>query len=87
MSTRRPHPRTWVVNSAKDFGKTLAGVRRARGLTQQELAELTGMNRTYLTRLETKSDTVELQRLVLALRRMGAEVTVTLPKGTGAEED
>lgn len=86
MSTSRAHPRIWVVNSAKDFGKTLAGVRRARGLTQQELAELTGMNRTYLTRLETKSDTVELQRLVLALRRMGAEVTVTLPGGPGAEK-
>jgi transcriptional regulator with XRE-family HTH domain len=87
MLTKGPPRRTWVLNSAKDFGKTLAGVRRARGLTQQQLAELTGMNRTYLTRLETKSDTVELQRLVLALRRLGAEITVTLPEGPGAEED
>lgn len=40
-----------------------------------------------LTRLETKSDTVELQRLVLALRRLGAEITVTLPADPGGEED
>lgn len=88
MSTSRPHARSWVVNSAKDFGKTLAGVRRARGLTQEQLSDLTGVERTYLAKLETGAGrTAELQRLVLALRRMGAEVTVTLPDRPNAEEE
>ena len=83
----RPAAQIWVINYAKDFGKTVAGVRRARGLTQEQLAELAGIDRTYLAKLESASDTVELQRLVLALRRMGAEVTVTLRKRADAEED
>ncbi len=47
-------------------------------LSNRVLAEFTGIERTYLAKLESSSDTLELQRLVLALRRMGAEVTVTL---------
>jgi len=81
-----PSSRSWVVNYAEDFGKTVAGVRRARGLTQGQLAELTGIDRTYLAKLESASDTLELQRLVLALRRMGAEVTVTLRERPDAAE-
>jgi transcriptional regulator with XRE-family HTH domain len=87
MSTNAHPSRTWVINYAKDFGKTVAGVRRARGLTQGELAELTGIDRTYLAKLESGSGTVELQRLVLALRRMGAEVFVTFQERPDAEED
>lgn len=87
MRTTPPRTRSWVVNSANDFGKTLAGVRRARGLTQEQLSELTGVERTYLAKLEKGAGrTAELQRLVLALRRMGAEVTVTLPEHPHAEE-
>jgi transcriptional regulator with XRE-family HTH domain len=87
MRTNGSPRRTWVINYATDFGRTLAGVRRARGLTQEQLAELTGVSRTYLAKLETGSDTVELQRLVLALRRMGAEVTVALQDRPDAEEE
>lgn len=64
----------------------MSGVRRARKLTQQQLAEMTGIDRTYLAKLEAGSETIELQRLVLALRRLGAEVTVTLAKGNDAAE-
>jgi transcriptional regulator with XRE-family HTH domain len=67
-----------VINSPQDFGRTLAGVRRARGVTQESLAEMTGIDRTYLAKLEAGSETLELQRLLLALRRLGAEVTVSL---------
>ena len=87
MSTSDSSKRTWAINYAKDFGKTLAGVRRARGLTQEQLAELTGVSRTYLAKLEAGSDTVELQRLVLALRRMGAEVTVSFRARSDAEKE
>jgi transcriptional regulator with XRE-family HTH domain len=77
MQTNAPTKQTWVINSAKDFGRTLAGVRRARRLTQKTLAEMTGMHRSYLAGLESDSETLELQRLMLALKRLGAEVTVT----------
>lgn len=86
MSTVDPTGRTWVISSARDFGKTLAGVRRSRGLTQAQLAELLGVHRSYLAKLESGSDTVELQRLVLALRRLGADLTVTITERPDAEE-
>lgn len=79
-------PAEWTIGSSKDFGRALSGVRRARKLTQQQLAEMTGIDRTYLAKLEAGSETIELQRLVLALRRLGAEVTVTLAKGNDAAE-
>lgn len=53
-------------------------MRRLRHLTQQQLAEMTGMRRDYLSQLESSSDTLELRRLILALRRLGADVTVTV---------
>jgi transcriptional regulator with XRE-family HTH domain len=84
MQTNAPNQQTWVINSAKDFGRTLAGVRRAHGLTQKNLAEMTGMHRSYLAGLESDSETLELQRLMLALKRLGAEITVTLKDGTVA---
>jgi transcriptional regulator with XRE-family HTH domain len=86
MDTTTPTVRTWAIGSPKDLGRALSGVRRARRLTQQQLADMTGIDRTYLAKLETGSETIELQRLVLALRRLGAEVTVTLPKGEDASE-
>ena len=53
-------------------------MRKLRHLTQQQLAETTGMRRDYLSQLESSSDTMELQRLILALRRLGADITVTV---------
>lgn len=86
MSTMIPAAKRWAIGSPKDFGRALSGVRRARKLTQQQLAEMTGIDRTYLAKLEAGSDTIELQRLVLALRRLGAEVTVTLAEADGATQ-
>jgi hypothetical protein len=39
---------------------------------------MTGMRRDYLSQLESSSDTLELRRLILAFRRLGADITVTV---------
>ncbi len=62
-----------VIRRAADLGRALAEVRTRRGLTQQQVAELAGMDRTYLSRLENDSSSVQLERALRALRRMGAE--------------
>ncbi len=67
-----------VIRRAADLGRALAEVRTRRGLTQQQVAELAGMDRTYLSRLENDSSSVQLERALRALRRMGANVTVTV---------
>ena len=80
MSTK-PHPsrETWKIHSPEDLGRALAGVRRRQGFSQDDLAELLGVHRSYIAELETGSSVQMLERLLRAFRRMGAEVDVTLP--------
>jgi|HubBroStandDraft_2_1064218.scaffolds.fasta_scaffold374654_2 transcriptional regulator with XRE-family HTH domain len=78
MATSGPRKRVWTIRSSKDLGRTLGDVRKLRDLTQQQLADMTGMRRDYLSQLESTSDTLELRRLILAFRRLGADVTVTM---------
>lgn len=68
-----------VVRSAKDFGLALSAARRARQLSQAEVAEATAIERTYLARLESGPATIQLERIMRVLRRLGAEVAVTIP--------
>ncbi len=73
-----PHT-TWVVRSPEDLARALAGARTARGLTQQQLAEQTGIGRSYLAELESgAASPMVIDRLLRALRRSGATVTVTV---------
>ena len=67
-----------VIRRAADLGRALVEVRTRQGLTQQQVAELAGIDRTYLSRLENDSSSVQLERALRALRRMGAELTVTV---------
>ena len=71
--------RNWLVHNPRDIGRAIAGVRRERGLTQAQLAEELDIDRAYLARLESGADQMVLERAMLALRRMGATVTVSLP--------
>lgn len=70
---------SWLVHNPGDLGRAIAGVRAERGLTQAQLAEELGIDRAYLARLESGADQLVLERAILALRRMGATVTVSLP--------
>jgi CRP-like cAMP-binding protein len=56
-------------------------------MTQEQLADATGIERTYVARLETGLSTLLVQRLLRLLRRLGAELVVVLPeeRGTGEE--
>lgn len=73
-----------VVRHPRDLGLAIASARTARGLTQQQLADSLGLDRTYLARMETGLTTALLERLLRALRRLGAEVIVTFPDDDGS---
>ncbi|MBO9534625.1 MAG: helix-turn-helix domain-containing protein [Solirubrobacteraceae bacterium] len=78
---------TWVVRSPDDLARALSGARRARGLTQGELAAELGLGRSYLAELESgAASPMVIERVLRALRRLGATVTITLPAST-AETD
>jgi transcriptional regulator with XRE-family HTH domain len=67
-----------VVASGRDLGAALADVRQARGLTQDEVATAAGLERTYLAKIEAGSSVLRLDRALVALRALGARVTVTM---------
>lgn len=72
MSTR-----SFAIRSGRDLGATIAEARRERGLTQEQLADEIGLERTYLARLEAGKSVQLLDRALRALRQLGVEVTAT----------
>ena len=75
--------RAWSIHSPADLGRAIAGVRAKRGLTQEELARATGIDRGYLARLEAGASPLVLERSIRALRRMGASVTISIQQDDG----
>lgn len=71
--------RTARVRSPRDLGAVVAEARQLRGWTQMDLAESTGVERSYLARIETGASVIMLDRVFRILRRLGVEVTVTFP--------
>jgi len=67
----------WIVRSAEDFGRSIAEVRRSRGLTQGQLAELSGLSRSWLAKLEAGRSTPVLEHLLRLTRRLGVTITLT----------
>jgi transcriptional regulator with XRE-family HTH domain len=75
-----------VIRSGDDLGLAVAEARAARRLSQQELADEVGIERTYVTRLENGLTVQLLDRAVRILRFLGATITVTLPEPTEPSE-
>lgn len=78
MPTNEPPAPRWRIRASADFGRAIAGARRRRGWTQERLAQELGIKRSYLSELEAGASTLALERTLQALRRLGADVNVTL---------
>ncbi len=68
----------WNVRSGEDFGRAIGDLRRAKGMTQAQLAESGGLTRSWLARLEAGHSTPVLDHLLRLLRRLGATITITV---------
>jgi transcriptional regulator with XRE-family HTH domain len=79
MSTDDKSQMTWDIRAPGDLGRAIAGLRHERGLTQEQLAEELEIDRSYLAKMERGGASLALERNLLALRRLGAKVTITLP--------
>ena len=81
MKTRTEVPeRRWSINNPADIGRAIAGVRAAKGMTQESLAREVEIDRSYLARLEAGPSQLVLERSLRALRRMGATIIVSIPR-------
>lgn len=79
-------PQPFLIRSGSDLGKALNEARRASGLTQTQFAEQMGFDQAYLARLERGHSVQLLDRVVLALRTLNADITVAIPDPRDAAE-
>lgn len=64
------------VYTAGALGTALRHYRQQAGLSQAELAEQTGLNRTYLSALEHGKETQHVKRLLRVLKALGVRMTL-----------
>lgn len=72
----RPTRRSDPVHSAETLGDEVARLRKARGLSQTDLAEAIGLDRRYVYSLESAKPTLYGSRLFAALRELGAHIEI-----------
>lgn len=75
------------VADAQGLGRAIAALRAERGWTQRELADWSGLNRTYLSSLESGEPTLALQRLFTTISTLGYEISLTPRSGTDERDD
>lgn len=58
------------------LGAAIRHYRRQAGLSQAELAERVGLNRTYLSALEQGRETEQVKRILRLLKHLGVRMTL-----------
>lgn len=62
--------------SAASVGPAIRHYREEAGLTQEQLAEMAGLNRTYLSDLEQGKETEQMRRILRLLKLLGVRATL-----------
>jgi transcriptional regulator with XRE-family HTH domain len=69
------------IYTPASLGAAIRHYRNESGLSQTELAERTGLNRTYLSNLERGQETEQLKRVLRLLRQLGLRLTIEKADG------
>jgi HTH-type transcriptional regulator/antitoxin HipB len=64
------------IYTPASFGDAIRHYRTEAGLTQSELAAKVGIQRTYLSELESGKETEQLKRIFKVLRQLGVRMTL-----------
>lgn len=62
--------------STASIGLAIRRYRKEAGLTQSQLAEMAGLNRTYLSDLEQGKETEQVRRILQVLKLLGVRATL-----------
>lgn len=65
------------IRSGPDIGRAIRTIRTSLGLTRLEAAELTGIDPSYLAKIEQGRSVSLLENELRILRRLGARITIT----------
>lgn len=77
--TRDKVPRSgqpFRLYTAASVGPAIRQYREEAGLTQEQLAEMAGLNRSYLSELEQGKETEQMRRILRILKLLGVRATL-----------
>lgn len=60
----------------EEIGRQIAAIRKKRGLTQEQLAELSGLNRVNITKVENGRYNVSIDILHKICKVLGAQLSI-----------
>lgn len=69
-----------------DVAGTIARLRREKGLTQEELAEVTGLSRGYIAAIEQGKRSPRQKTLAIIAERLGIEMEELLKEQNNNED-
>jgi transcriptional regulator with XRE-family HTH domain len=75
-TSTKPDEQPFRIYTTASVGHAIRHYREQAGLTQAQLAELAGIDRSYLSRLERGDGTEQLRRVIALLRRLGVRATL-----------
>ncbi|HVA08972.1 MAG TPA: helix-turn-helix domain-containing protein [Acidimicrobiales bacterium] len=64
------------IYTPASLGAAIRHYRKQAGLSQAQLAELAGLNRTYLSNLESGKETEQVRRILRVLHQLGVRMTL-----------
>jgi HTH-type transcriptional regulator/antitoxin HipB len=67
---------SYRIYTSESLGTAIRHYRKEAGISQAELAELAGLNRTYLSNLERGKETEQVRRILRVLRQLGVRMTL-----------
>lgn len=70
------------IQTPQDLGNLVRSVRKALGLTQDQLALTSGTNRRFVVELERGKPTTRLAHVFRVLQTLGIAIALTPPSGT-----
>lgn len=71
-----PPDKPFRLYTAAAVGPAIRHYREQAGLTQAQLAEMAGLNRSYLSELEQGHETEQLRRILRLLKLLGVRATL-----------
>ena len=60
-----------VDNTLQRFGERIRSYRRKKGISQEKLAEISGLHRTYIGSIERGEQNISLKNIVKIARALG----------------
>jgi transcriptional regulator with XRE-family HTH domain len=76
MTTSPQDEKPFRVYTPASLGAAIKHYRHQAGLSQAELAERTGLHRSYLSALEQGRETEQLRRILRVLKQLGVRMSL-----------